>query len=60
MDSLTKPFTVHWTMASANDSISVDPEPVISPDPDLINVPTPAILPMLALGLILMRVYRQK
>ncbi len=30
MDSLTKPFTVHWTMASANDSISVDPEPVIS------------------------------
>ncbi len=42
---LAKPFTVHWTMACANDSISVDPPA---------NVPTPGILPMLALGLTLL------
>lgn len=42
---LVKPFTLQWTMACANDSISVDPPS---------NVPTPTILPMLALGLALL------
>jgi len=50
-NDLTKPFTVHWTMASAHDSISVDPLPL--------NVPTPAVLPMLALGLTLLTGFRR-
>lgn len=45
-NDLAKPFTVHWTMGCANDSISVDPLPA--------NVPTLSILPMLALGLSLL------
>ena len=45
-----KAFRVHWTMACANDSISVDPPA---------NVPTPTVLPMLALGLTLLIGFRR-
>jgi hypothetical protein len=41
---LAKAFTVHWTMACANDSISVDPT--------VASVPTPDTLTILGLGLI--------
>lgn len=47
---LAKPFSVHWTMACANDSISIDPPS---------NVPTPDLLPMLVLGLMMMIAYRR-
>lgn len=43
---LAQAFTVHWTMACANDSISVDP-PALS-------VPAPAALPLLSLGLLML------
>lgn len=45
-----KAFKIHWTMACANDSISVDPPA---------NVPTPTVLPMLALGLTLLIGFRR-
>jgi hypothetical protein len=51
-NDLAKPFTVHWTMACANDSISVDP-------PASSSVPTPSILPMLALGMTLLTGFRR-
>ena len=50
-NDLVKPFTVHWTMGCANDSISADPLPS--------NVPTSPILPMLALGLTLLTGFRR-
>jgi hypothetical protein len=43
-------FTVHWTMGCANDSIAVDPPS---------NVPTPSVLPMLALGLAMLVGFRR-
>ncbi len=47
---LAKAFSVHWTMACANDSISIDPPS---------NVPTPDLLSMLGLGLMMMIGYRR-
>lgn len=41
-EDLAQSFNLHWTMACANDSILVDPS---------VNVPTPTVLPMLALGM---------
>lgn len=49
---LAQTLAVQWTMACANDVISVnDPLP---------TVPTPAVLPMLALGILALRHYRNK
>jgi hypothetical protein len=47
---LDKSFSVHWTMACANDPISID-----SPS----NVPTPDILPLLGLGLMMLIGFRR-
>ncbi|MEQ1528903.1 MAG: hypothetical protein ABL925_06265 [Methylococcales bacterium] len=49
---LAKAFTVHWTMACANDAIDVDPPAS--------QVPSPTTLPLLALGLTMLLGFSRK